>query len=37
MHLDLGSTLQIGGEFFERRIRLTLDLPAQQPETLVIE
>jgi len=25
MHLDLGSTLQIGGEFFERRVGLPLD------------
>jgi hypothetical protein len=25
MHLDLGSTLQIGGKFFERRVGLVLD------------
>jgi hypothetical protein len=37
MHFDSGLALQVGGEFFERRVRLPLDLPAQQPEALVIE
>jgi hypothetical protein len=37
MHFDSGSLLQVGREFFERRVGLALDLSAQQPEALVIE
>jgi hypothetical protein len=37
MHFDSTPLLQISGEFFERRVRLLLDLVAQEPEALVIE
>jgi hypothetical protein len=37
MHFDSAPLFQVSGEFFERRVRLLLDLPAQQPETLVVE
>jgi hypothetical protein len=37
MDLDSAPLLQVSGEFFERRVRLLLDLLAQQPEALVIE
>jgi len=37
MHFDSAPLLQISSEFFERRVGLVLDLPAQQPEALVIE
>jgi hypothetical protein len=37
MHSDSGPLLQVSREFFERRLGLPLDLPAQQPEALVVE
>jgi hypothetical protein len=37
MDFDSGLPFQIGREFFERRVRLPLDLPAQQSQALVIE
>jgi hypothetical protein len=37
MHFDSGPLFQVGGEFFERRVRLPFDLPAQQSQALVIE
>jgi hypothetical protein len=37
MHFDSAPLFQVSREFFERRVRLLLDLPAQQPEALVVE
>jgi hypothetical protein len=37
VHLDSALLLQVSREFFERRVGLVLDLPAQQSEALVVE